>query len=173
MPAGDGKIKKRGIGLQFTTRVILALGIAGLPITAGAMAAQSSPATEAKTGQAHVVVYRVSRYRDPKIIKPSIYCDGKEVALMYSGRFFTVNLSPGKHTITSSDEHTSVSLDAESGATYYVRIAVVKGVWVNNTFSVHQVDRTEASPELARLTPADAKHVTNPDLVSIEAIPAQ
>jgi hypothetical protein len=159
--------------LRFVRTVVSILGVAGILISAAAMGAQVSPAAEAKTGQAHVVVYRVSRYRDPKIIKPSIYCDGKEVALMYSGRFFTINLAPGKHTITSSDEHTAVSLDAESGVTYYVRIAVVKGVWVNNTFSVQQIDSAEASKELERLKPADAKHVTNRDIVSIDAISAQ
>jgi hypothetical protein len=104
------------------------------------------------------------------MIKPSVYCDDKEVALMYAQRFFTINLSPGQHRISSSDEHTVVSLDAKAGVTYYVRVSVVRGFWINNTFKVEQVDTNTAHGELATLKPAEPIHVKAPEIVSTGAI---
>ena len=151
-------------------RTVWICGVASF-LFGGTMAvAQDRPGVEAKTDQAHVVVYRTGLHRDPKMIKPSVYCDGKEVALMYSGLYFTVALSPGKHTITSSNEKSAVSLDAKPGATSYVRIAAVNGMFLRNTFGVEQVDAGTALKELARLKPADPSHVMAPEIVSISAI---
>jgi hypothetical protein len=152
-------------------RIVALCGVAGFLLGASVEAAQDPHGVETKTGPAHVVVYRPT-HRDPKMIKPSVYCDGKEVALMYSGRFFTIALSPGKHTIASSNEQTSVSLDAKSGVTYYVRVFAV-GKWVRNQFSVEQVDASTALNGIASLKPADDSHVMAPEIVSIGAIPGK
>jgi hypothetical protein len=118
----------------------------------------------AKADQASVVVYRVSSMVGA-LIKPSVYCDGQELALMYSGRFFSVPLSPGKHTIALGADAKSVSVDAKSGGTYYVRVAP--------GFSIQEVAETSALPELKHLKPADAKHVILPDMVSITTPPRE
>jgi hypothetical protein len=157
--------------MRLSGRIIVFLGSAAVSLFVAAVAlAQDRPGVGATAGQAHVVVYRTGRHRDPTMIKPSVYCDDKDVALMYAKRFFTINLAPGKHRISSSDEHTVVSLDAESGVTYYVRLSVVRGLWINNTFKVEQVDASTAQKELAPLKPAETKHVNAPEIVSIEAI---
>jgi len=147
--------------------------VAGFLLGASLAAAQDPAGAAAKAGQAHVVVYRVNRHRDPTLVKPAIYCDEKEVALMYSDRFFTINLTPGKHTITSDDGSTSVSLDAQPGVTYYVVVVVVNGAWTRNRFSVAQVDTNTALTDLTRLKPADASHIKAPNMVSIGAIPGK
>jgi hypothetical protein len=116
----------------------------------------------AKAEQASVVVYRISSMVGA-LIKPSVYCDGQELALMYSGRFFSVPLSPGQHTISLGADGKSVSVDAKSGDTYYVRVAP--------GFSIKEVADTSALPELKHLKAADAKHVILPDMVSITAPP--
>jgi hypothetical protein len=154
-------------------KIVFLGGAAASLLLAAVALAQDRPGVGATAGQAHVVVYRTGRHRDPAMIKPSVYCDDKDVALMYAKHFFTINLAPGKHRISSSDEHTVVSLDAESGATYYVRISVVRGKWVNNTFKVEQVDAATAQTELAPLKPAEPKHVNAPDIVSFGAIPGK
>jgi hypothetical protein len=105
-----------------------------------------------------VVVYRISSMVGV-LIKPSVYCDDQEVALMYSGRFFSVALSPGKHSITLGPGSKSVSLDAKPGGAYYVRIAP--------GFSIKEAAGASALKELKHLKPADAKHVVQPDIVSI------
>ena len=126
---------------------------------------RSSPQTP--KDQAHVVVYRVARYVG-HLIKPSVYCDDQEAALMYSGRYFTVALSPGKHVIMSSDQYKFVSLDAEPGLTYYIRVAQSRSEGIRATFKVEQVDSTTASNELRRLKPAEASHITKRDIVSTD-----
>ncbi len=108
-----------------------------------------------------VIVYRKGQYRG-SFVKPSVYCDDSEVALTYSGEYFTIALPPGKHSIASSDELTSVSLDAQAGSTYYVRIGISK----SGGFSVEQVDAPVALKELKDVKPAKPNHITKPDFTS-------
>jgi hypothetical protein len=138
-------------------------------LVAGVMAAQDVPAKEPK---ARVVVYRVGRFSSKKI-KASIYCDDREVAYLANGRFLTLSLSPGKHRIISNDEKTSVSLDAKSGGTYYVRVSLGGGAWVRIWFGVEDVDSATALKQLAGLKPADTKHVLAPEIVSTKPLPGQ
>jgi hypothetical protein len=159
--------------LNFGRRVVTLGALAGFLLGASVAEAQDLPGAQAKADQAHVVVYRVNRHRDPKMIKPSVFCDDKEVALMYSDRFLTINLPPGKHTVKSSNEKTSVTLDAQPGVTYYIEIAAVNGIFLRNTFGVKQVDANTALKDTARLKPADDKHVMDKAMVSIGAMPGK
>jgi hypothetical protein len=132
---------------------------------------QEHPNPEANIGQAYVVVYRV-KYKPFHlktggiIIKPSIYCDDREVAFMYSGRYFTIALPAGKHTLSSSSQYKFISLDAQPGATYYVQVALTNDDAIRPWFGVEQVDGDRALKELGRLKPADARHITQPEMVS-------
>jgi len=148
-------------------------GLWSLLICVAAAWGQEHPASEANAVRAQVVVYRPGIHRDPKLLKPSVYYDDKEVALMYSGRYFTIAIPPGKHRISSSDEHSVVELDAKPGETYYVRIVVVNGAWIRNTFSVERRDASEATKDLADLRPADTSHIRAPDVVSVGTLPAK
>lgn len=124
-----------------------------------------------QAAMAHVVVYRVTRYVG-HLIKPSVYCDDQEAALMYSGRYFTVAVSAGKHTLTSSDQYKTVSLDAESGHTYYLRVSQSKGEGLHATFKIEQMDDATAANELRRLKPAEMNHITMRDIVTAD-LPAK
>jgi len=132
---------------------------------------QEHISAEAKAGQAYVVVYRV-KYKPFHfktggiIIKPSVYCDDREVAYMYSGRYFTIALPAGKHTLSSSSQYKFVSLDAQPGATYYVQVALTNDDAIRPWFGVEQVDGDKALKELRRLKSADARHITQPEMVS-------
>ncbi len=127
--------------------------------------AQDHSIPQTPIDQAHVVVYRVKRNMG-HLVKPSVYCDDQEAALMYSGRYFTVAVSPGKHVVTSSDQYSSVSLDAESGRTYYIRVSLARGEMLKTTFKVEQVDGATAVNELLRVKPAETSHITRRDVVS-------
>lgn len=122
-----------------------------------------------KTGQAHVVVYRVGRLAG-KVIKPSVYLDDKEAAFMYNGRYFTVALSQGKHMIASTGQYTAITLDAEPGVTYYIRVAQTNENFFIPTFGVQQVDSDEALKELRRVKPAEASQIIRQDVVSVAPI---
>jgi hypothetical protein len=160
--------------LGLSRKIVSLCGAAGFFFCIFVVAAQDRDGAEAKTDLAHVVVYRTGLHRDPKIVKPSVYCGDEELALMYSGRYFTVALSPGKHEISSSNEHKApVELDAKPGDTFYVRVAVVKGKWLNNTFAAEQVDANTALKEIAHLKPADPDHVVARDIVSLSPIPGK
>jgi hypothetical protein len=132
--------------------------------------AQEHPSIEAQGAQAHVVFYRVRRLMG-RFIKPAVYCDDQEAAFMYGGHYFTAALSPGKHSLASDDQYTSVSLDAEPGQTYYVRVALSKSEPMRATFKVEQVDNETAAKDLRRLKPAEASHITRRDMVSADLPP--
>jgi hypothetical protein len=139
----------------------------GLTLATSEALGQQVETGTGSTNQAHVVVYRTN-HDAGKWTKPSVYCDGKEVALMYRGRYFTITLSPGKHTITSSGERRTVSLDVRPAATYYLEVSTkVRDV---SGFGVEEIEAEKALKELARLHPADASHVSMPEIVSVSAI---
>ena len=132
---------------------------------------QEPPSAGAKTGQAYVVVYRV-KFKPfhvktgGVVIKPSIYCDDREVAFMYSGRYFTITVPAGKHTLSSSSQYKFLSLDAQPGATYYVKVQLTNDDQIRPWFGVEEVDRDKALDDLRRLKPADARNITKPEIVS-------
>jgi hypothetical protein len=78
---------------------------------------------------------------------------------MYGGRYFTVALSPGKHTLASDDQCTAVSVDAGPGLTYYIRVSLSNAEPMRATFKVEQVDGDTAAKDLRRLKPAEASHI--------------
>jgi hypothetical protein len=103
-----------------------------------------------------------------RVIKPAVYCDDQEAAFMYSGRYFTAALPPGRHSLASDDQYTSVSLNAEAGHTYYVRVSLTRSEPMRATFKVEQVDGDTAAKDLRRLKPAEASQITRRDIVSTD-----
>jgi len=95
------------------------------PAAAAAPAAVAAPAADAKT---HVYVYRYKQYMG-KGIRPSIYCDEKEVARIQSGRSFVMALPPGKHSFRSNDKQSQIELDLKPGQDYYMRVEIATGFW--------------------------------------------
>lgn len=50
--------------------------------------------------------------------------DGKAVCILQTGKYCTVQIGPGKHTIASSREWWGNSFEFRSGETYYFRLQV-------------------------------------------------
>ena len=128
------------------------------------------PCPAASSGQARVVVYREHRIRG-RFIKPSFYCDDAEAALIYPGEYFTIALTPGKHNLSSSDQYTSVPLDAEAGSTYYVKVSLSKSEPMRPTFKVELVDVDAARRDLQKAKPAQAGHISRNDIVTANLPP--
>jgi hypothetical protein len=71
--------------------------------------------------KATVYVYRLSNY-DSSFHKPSVFCDGVEIARMRNGRYFELLLTPGVHKVGSNLPDNEQTIDAKAGETYFVRV---------------------------------------------------
>ena len=85
--------------------------------------AQTGDATPSK---ATVHIYRYKQFVG-SALSPSVYCDGAQLARMENGRYFTVQLDPGKHTFTSNDKQSGVDLDLKAGEEYFIRVELAAG----------------------------------------------
>ena len=133
-------------------------------------AAQDLPRAETKGEPGHVLVYR--KGSSGKFVKPSVYWGDKEVALMYANHYFTLVLPPGKHTIGSSKENKSVTLDVQSGGKYYLKISPARSM-VRAKFGVAEIDAKTALKEVGGLKPAESGHIMMPEIASISLAPGK
>src|SRR5258708_1035741 len=86
--------------------------------------------TQAQPAQAaSLVIFREGHFTG-SALKPSIYVDGKEVARIKNGSYFSMQIGPGKHDLSSSAKHESpLLLEIKPGETSYVQMIVVTGTW--------------------------------------------
>jgi hypothetical protein len=77
---------------------------------------------------ATVNVYRLRQYQ-MSARKITVFCDGKEVARLANGGYFTLKLSPGEHTLTDKKAPASLTLTVEAGTEYFVRAEWQGGIW--------------------------------------------
>jgi len=95
-------------------------------------AAQPAPGqpTQAQPAQAaSLVIFREGHFAG-SALKPSIYVDGKDVARIKNGTYFTMPIEAGKHELSSSAKHESpLPLEIKPGETSYVQMIVVPGTW--------------------------------------------
>src|SRR6185437_11048709 len=75
----------------------------------GIVSAQQAPAASSATGDATVYIYR---FRDAyaMLLKPSVYCDGRQLLRMRNGRYGKFTIPAGTHIITSTYEGNGVSM---------------------------------------------------------------
>jgi hypothetical protein len=60
-------------------------------------------------------------------VKPSIYCDERDVARVQNGRSVVLALTPGKHTFRSNDSQSQINVDLKAGEAYYIRLDIATG----------------------------------------------
>jgi hypothetical protein len=84
---------------------------------------------EAKSSDSHSLVY-VYRYKQVygMAIRPSFYCDDKEIARLQNGRYMALDLKPGKHEFRSNDKQSVIDLDMKADQNYYIRLDLAPGV---------------------------------------------
>jgi hypothetical protein len=89
--------------------------IAALETAAREAASARQPAT--------VYFYRKSAFSgsgwDPKL-----YCDGRKIALMDSGRYFGAALDPGKHICRAGDKEGNFEFEVKPNEEYYIKVSV-------------------------------------------------
>ncbi|MGH9800645.1 MAG: DUF2846 domain-containing protein [Blastocatellia bacterium] len=126
----------------------------------------SEPAQDAK---GTVYVYRYKQYAGSGL-EPSVYCNDVELARMDNGRYFTVKLSPGKHTFRSNDKQAGIEMDLKSGEDYYIRVEIVAGFMKGHGRLV-LTQKEQGAYEIKKLKPLDADKVKDKTRVSIEEKP--
>lgn len=111
--------------------------------------AAATPAT------ATIVFYRL-REAYGALLKPSIFCDQKQVARMRNGRFFSITVPVGSHTITSTLPGSGSIIDAKPGEIYYIRLEISKpAMFHGGRGAVTQVEPGQGKFESAQLKPAE------------------
>jgi hypothetical protein len=86
--------------------------------------AQPSP----KEQQATIHIYRYKKYI-ASALKPSVYCDGKQVGRLSNGSVLTVHIAAGRHIFTSNDKNSGVDLDLNAGDEIYIRMDMTNDLW--------------------------------------------
>ena len=111
--------------------------------------AQSEPSRDAK---AKLVFFREGHVAG-SALKPSVYVDGKEVNRLANGRWFSVEVEPGKHNLGSSakNEPTTV-VDVAPNETAYVEMVITMGTWRGGGRLI-TVDPGEAEAKVHKLKP--------------------
>ena len=112
---------------ELSRRIVWNCGVATFLFGVSMAVAQDRTGVQVKTDQAHVVVYRTGLYRDPKMIKPSVYCgrEGSGVDVqrpLFSRSHFLL----GSTRLRPVTRNRRWSLDARSGMTFYIRVAAVE-----------------------------------------------
>jgi PEGA domain len=82
-----------------------------------------SPSQKLSTSQpqgAQPIAYIFRKSNSPEGIA-DVYCDGVVLGHVDRGAYYTLTLSPGKHSLASTDRR-SVEINAVSGGTYYVEL---------------------------------------------------
>ncbi len=88
---------------------------------------QVQPAQPSQTTS--LVIFREGHFTG-SALKPSIYIDGREVTRIKNGSYFSMQIEPGKHNLSSSAKHESpLLLEIKPGETNYVQMIVVTGTW--------------------------------------------
>jgi hypothetical protein len=94
-------------------------------IFAGTLVAQAPDLTEAQPAQkATVYVYRLKMFY-AKLMKPTIFCDSKDLGRIENGRFMKLEIEPGKHFFRSNDAQSGFEAELKPGHEYYVRVDMI------------------------------------------------
>jgi hypothetical protein len=102
-------------------------------IVHAASAAPAAPAAAAPdAGKAMVIFYRPSRFVGGAV--GFIVREGTtELGKLRSGKYFTVQVTPGKHTyVVHSEAKDELTIDADTGETYYIEGEIGVGVLVGH-----------------------------------------
>jgi hypothetical protein len=137
---------------------VFALGfVASMCLPLGASAQE-------KAATANVYFYRYKQFQG-SALKPSIYCDGKELLRMQNGRFFEAELPAGDHTCYANDKQAGVAMTFEAGKDYYFQTELQVGFWKGH-FRLEMVMPEQGKYDIGKLKPLDNDMVVTKGSVS-------
>jgi hypothetical protein len=170
------KIKNSSCDLDTTPPALTKLKNAGVPQSIIVqMIDCHGPTTPAVTAQetlksakVRVNIYRYKQFIG-KALRPSIYCDGTDVARLQSGRSIVLALTPGKHTFRSNDKQSQIELEIKPGQEYYIRIDIATGFWKGHG-RLTLVQPEQGTPEFQQTKPADADMIKDKGFVAADFV---
>ncbi len=140
------------------------IGTLVLLFVPAAMTAQEP--SKAAVDNVRVNVYRYKQLYG-KALRPSIYCDDKDVARLQSGRYVVLALAPGGHTFRSNDKQSQIDLVLKSGQEYYIRIDITTGMGIWKAHGrLTLVQPEQGAGELKQMKPVDAGMIKDKELLA-------
>jgi len=130
--------------------------------------AQEAPQSSGE--KVRINVYRYKQFAG-KGLRPSIYCDDKDVARLQSGRYVTLELAPGTHTFRSNDKQSQIELDLKPGQEYYLRIDIAAGFWKGHG-RLTLVLPEQGAGELKQMKPVDAGMIKDKEFLAADFVPS-
>lgn len=122
-------------------------------ILAGVPALQADPT-------ALLVFYRSSHYTG-SALKPSIYLDGREIARLENGRYFSLYVEAGQHQLSSSMKEAPLQVEAKAGEVTYVEMVIMQGTWRGGGRMI-PTPAGDASAAIAKLKQLERKWISDP-----------
>jgi len=113
--------------------------------TDSASPAESSPASRSVT----VLVYRPEKFMGNGKA-PSVFCDGVKLVRLANGRYFALQLMPGKHILHLTDKNKGYAIDMGAGQTFYFRVGIEPALWQDRG-KLTLEDSDKALPEIKKL----------------------
>lgn len=104
-----------------------------------------------------VTIYRVKKFTG-SALKPSVYVDGRQVARLQNGRYFTMNLAPGHHVLSSTAKAADLEFDIKPGEKHYIEMIIVSGTWRGGGRFV-PVSENDGKAAIQKLKPSDHQFV--------------
>lgn len=121
-------------------------------------------------GKVRVNVYRYKQFVG-KGLRPSIYCDERDVARVQSGRSVVLALAPGKHMFRSNDKQSQIELELKVGQEYYIRIDIATGLMKGHG-RLTLVQPEQGVAEFKQTRPADAGMIKDKEFLAVDFVPA-
>jgi len=150
----------RSVRIALATVVLLA-------VHAYAQEASTPQPPAAKSSKGTVYIYRYKQFVG-SALEPSVYCDETQLARMDNGRYFSVEVEPGKHTFYSNDKQSGLELDVKAGEKYFVRVEIAAGMMKGHGRLILMAPE-QGSYELKskKLKPLDVSKVADRTRVSV------
>jgi hypothetical protein len=117
------------------------------------------------SSKARIYFYRIKQFAG-SALEPSVYCDEKELARMDNGRYFAVDLEPGKHTCRMGDKQTGFEVDLKANEEYYAKITIDPGVFKGHG-RLLLLQKEQGAFELKKVKPLGADKIADKTLVTI------
>jgi hypothetical protein len=150
----------RSVRIAFATVALLA-------IHAFAQGAPMPQSPAAKSSKGTVYIYRYKQFVG-SALEPSVYCDETQLARMDNGRYFSVEVEPGKHTFYSNDKQSGLELHVKAAEKYFVRVEIAAGMMKGHGRLILMAPE-QGSYELKskKLKPLDAGKIVDHARVSV------
>ena len=115
-------------------------------------AAQVQPQQLQRQGTVHI--YR-PRLTVRTAAHPTVSCDDFAVVRMQNGRVYTMSVSAGRHTFSTTSNSTGIKVDVEAGKEYFVRIDLE-----SETRAIPSlVDAAQGRMETMKMRPLDGRYI--------------